>query len=112
MYALSSRPTASQSIEAISALSATPSSTATPSVQGARRGAAKRAGGVRHLAPRLAGVFRARRDDGSGAGGLRRRQAEKCRQIGWYTARLLRLSQLAYLLSVKQHAWVRVQLYE
>ena len=64
---------------------------ATPPMELARCGATQLLGGRPDLAPRLAGVFRARRDDGSGAGGLRRRQAEKCRQIGWYTARLLRL---------------------
>jgi hypothetical protein len=55
-----------------------------------RRGAGKLAAGRHHLAPRSAGLFRARRDDSGGAGGLRRREAEKTEQTGWYTARLLR----------------------
>ena len=104
MFAPSSRPTASQSIEAISALSVTPSPMATPSVELARRSAAQPTRGRHQVAPRLAGLFRARRDDWRGAGGLERRRAEKGREIGWYTARLLRVSQLASLEQGKQHA--------
>ena len=70
---------------------------ATPSVELARCGGNQLHGGRQDLAPRLAGVFRARRDDWAGADGLKRRQAEKCREIGWYTARLLRSPQQAFL---------------
>ena len=70
-----------------------------------RRGADKLAAGRHHLASRPAGLFRGSRDDWRDADVPKRRKLKKCREIGWYTARLLRLSQLAYLLPVKHHAW-------
>ncbi len=70
----------------------------------ARRGAPPLPEGRNDLGPRLAGLFRARRDDPGGAGGLRRREAEKYGQTGWYTARLLRVSQLASLTQGKRPA--------
>jgi len=70
--------------------SVTASYAVTPSVDLARRGAAELAEGGHRLAPRSAAVFRGCGDDAHDADGVRRREAEMVRQMGWQTARLLR----------------------
>lgn len=92
VYAPSWPPRSSQSMQPTDSSSATASHVVTPSMDLARRGAAKLVEGRHHLDARPAGLFRGRGDDLCWRSDRKRRTAKIGRQTGWKPARLLRCS--------------------
>ena len=84
---------------------ATASLVVTPSMDLARRGAAKLVEGRHRRGPRPAGVFRGSREDLCDADGQKRRMSRIGRQKGWLTARLLRTRSWRSFTREKPHAW-------